>query len=114
MNIRNVLALASLLPSVATAYSTGKATCNLQNSLNAPVLASGWESKLVATKLTKPRGILFDSSGNLLVIQQGAGLIHLAFVDGGSTCLDVEKKTFLVNSTDVGNTTFGVYLQPLT
>lgn len=96
MKIRNVLALAALLLGAAEA-----ATCDLRTSFAAPVLANGWEHKLIAWNLTKPRSIMFDSEGNLLVVQQGAGLIHLAFDDGGSTCLDVAKKTFLINSTDV-------------
>ena len=45
--------------------------------------------------------MLFDGSGNLLVVQQGAGIVHLEFNDDGMMCLDVAKKTYLVNSTDV-------------
>ena len=96
MNLQTVLALGTALLGTASAA----ATCNLKPA-SSPVLANGWESKLVVNGLSKPRGIRFDTSGNLLVIQQGAGLIHLAFNDGGSTCLDLAKKTFLVNSTDV-------------
>ncbi|CZS90603.1 hypothetical protein WAI453_004101 [Rhynchosporium graminicola] len=94
MNLRNAFGLGTVLLSAVEA-----ATCNLKNSFATPVLASGWEHKLIARNLTKPRGILFDSEGNLLVLQQGAGLIHLSFDDGGSTCLDVAKRTFLINST---------------
>ncbi|KAK0103003.1 hypothetical protein ONS95_000813 [Cadophora gregata] len=95
---RNILALGTVLLGVAEA-----ATCDLTNNFAEPVLAKGWEHKLIAKGLTKPRSILFDSEGNLLVIQQGAGLIHLAFDDGGSTCLDVAMKTFLINSTDLNH-----------
>ncbi|KAH9222632.1 soluble quino protein glucose/sorbosone dehydrogenase [Leptodontidium sp. 2 PMI_412] len=98
MKLRNVLALGTVLLRAAEA-----ATCDLKNSFAAPVLASGWEHKLIARNLTKPRSIQFDSEGNLLVIQGGAGLIHLSFDDGGSTCLDVAKTTFLINSTDLNH-----------
>lgn len=79
------------------------ATCDLKPSYSTPVTSSGWQAQLIARNLTSPRGIIFDGSGNLLVVQKGAGIVHLAFDDGGSTCLDVKKKTFLVNSTDVGS-----------
>jgi len=98
MKSDTIFALGTLLLGVAEA-----ATCDLTNNFAEPVLANGWEHKLIVKGLTKPRSILFDSEGNLLVIQQGAGLIHLAFDDGGSTCLDVAKKTFLINSTEVSH-----------
>lgn len=77
------------------------ATCNLKPSYPTPLTADGWQAQLVATGLSKPRGIIFDTSGNLLVVQQGSGIVHLTFNDGGSTCLDVSKKTFLINATAV-------------
>ena len=77
------------------------ATCNLEPSYQAPVLASGWSSKLVAQDLTNPRSILFDSNGGLLVVEQGSGIVHLQLDDGGGTCVDVVKKTYIINSTDV-------------
>ncbi|PVH86096.1 soluble quino protein glucose dehydrogenase [Cadophora sp. DSE1049] len=98
MKSDTIFALGTVLLGVAEA-----ATCDLTNNFAEPVLANGWEHKLIAKGLTKPRSILFDSEGNLLVIQQGAGLIHLAFDDGGSTCLDVAKKTFLINSTELNH-----------
>jgi hypothetical protein len=49
---------------------------------------------------------LFDGSGNLLVVQQGAGIVHLEFNDDGMMCLDVAKKTYLVNSTAVSPVLF--------
>lgn len=76
-------------------------TCDLKPSYTTPLTGDGWQGQLVATGLSKPRGILFDGSGNLLVVQAGTGILHLAFEDGGSTCLAVSKKTYLVNSTAV-------------
>ena len=108
MKSDTIFALGTLLLGVAEA-----ATCDLTNNFAEPVLANGWEHRLIAKGLTKPRSILFDSEGNLLVIQQGAGLIHLAFDDGGSTCLDVAKKTFLINSTEVSKLPLFVYDAPV-
>ncbi|OCL01287.1 Auxilliary activities family 12 protein [Glonium stellatum] len=52
-----------------------------------PSVASGWEARVVATGLTKPRGIIFDSSGHLLVVQQGKGIGSLSLTDNGGACV---------------------------
>ena len=57
----------------------------------APSLAPGFEAQLVATNLTKPRGIMFDSAGRLLVVQSGYGLTSIQLVDGGGDCLVVSR-----------------------
>ncbi|TVY32211.1 L-sorbosone dehydrogenase [Lachnellula occidentalis] len=89
-----LLFLAVLLPVVTAAT----ANCNLKPSYPAPVVSNGWSAQLVAQGLTKPRGIIFDSAGNLLVVQQGAGIVHLVFNDGGATCLEVARNTTLIDS----------------
>lgn len=98
-------AFEALLHPIVTA-----ATCNLKPSYSTPVTSNGWQAQLVATGLSNPRSILFDSKGNLLVVQQGAGVVHLTFDDGGNACLDVSKKTFLINSTVVSP---GHYFSPI-
>jgi glucose/arabinose dehydrogenase len=79
------------------------ATCStvLKSAYPAPIVSDGWEAQLIVQGLTAPRSILFDSNGGLLVVQQGAGIVHLDFTDNGSTCLEVSKKTYLINSTAV-------------
>lgn len=96
--IQTLFCLAVLLPAVTAAT----ANCNLKPSYPAPVVSNGWSAQLVAQNLTSPRGIIFDSAGNLLVVQQGAGIVHLALNDGGTTCLEVAKKTTLIASPLVG------------
>jgi hypothetical protein len=103
MKIRNNLQV-YLAASSALLRTAGAANCNLKPSYAAPVVSNGWQAQLVANGLTNPRGVLFDSCGNLLVVQQGDSIVHLAFDDGGSTCLDVSKKTYLINSTAVSGT----------
>jgi glucose/arabinose dehydrogenase len=102
MKLRNNLQI-YLAAGSALLYGGQAATCNLKPSYSAPVVSDGWQAQLVANGLSSPRGVLFDSSGNLLVVQQGAGIVHLQFDDGGSTCLDVSKKTYLINSTGVSH-----------
>ncbi|EHK25005.1 uncharacterized protein TRIVIDRAFT_190204 [Trichoderma virens Gv29-8] len=75
-------------------------TCS--NTLNvtypAPVAASGWEFRLVANGLERPRGIAFDDAGGLLVVESGVGLTHLTLNDEGGTCLTVKSnKTLIAN-----------------
>jgi hypothetical protein len=52
-----------------------------------PVVGSGYTAQLIATNLTKPRGLIFDKSGGLLVVESGVGITRLEFDDHGGTCL---------------------------
>ena len=72
-----------------------------KNSIR-PTVASGYRMALVATGLTKPRSMQFDTAGNLLVVQSGAGISNLAFQDDGGTCLSVKSQRVVVESNDVG------------
>ncbi len=99
----------SFAVAIANFRTSLAAICNLKPSYPAPVLTDGWQAQLVAEGLESPRSVLFDSSGNLLVVQQGAGIVHLQFDDGGSTCLDVSRTTYLVNSTSVRKRPFQLF-----
>ncbi|KAF8445484.1 hypothetical protein BGX38DRAFT_1094467 [Terfezia claveryi] len=71
----------------------------LQHSYSADlVLAAGWNSSLVSNALTFPRGILFDSEGNLLLVDKGIGVLGWKVVEreDGGACL-VEKKVVIEN-----------------
>jgi len=63
-----------------------------------PTIASGYRMALVATGLTSPRSIHFDTAGNLLVVQSGAGIANLAFQDDGGTCLTVRTMKTVVSA----------------
>lgn len=76
-------------------------SCSLTPSYAAPVMAEGWESRLILTGLSRPRSILLDSTGGLLVVQQRAGITHLRLADGNGTCLSVAKRTELVRDAQV-------------
>lgn len=77
------------------------ATCSLTPSYGSPRLATGWSAQLVAQGISDPRSIVRDGEGNLLVLSQGRGIIHLRLDDGGGTCVDVEETTNLVVNEDV-------------
>ena len=85
-------ALSSPFLGFATAQGYGSGT-SCSNSLKpaypAPSLAPGFEAQLVATNLIKPRGIMFDTAGRLLVVQSGYGLTSLELDDGGGDCVSV-------------------------
>ena len=66
-----------------------------------PTIASGYRMALVATGLTKPRSIQFDSAGNLLVVQSGVGIASLAFQDAGGLCLSVTTQQTVVDASEV-------------
>lgn len=94
------LSLAALLgffigPALGQSSSSCSTTLTPTNSIK-PSIASGYQVALVATGLTDPRSIEFDSAGNLLVIQAGAGIESLQLQDNGGTCVSVKsRKTVL-------------------
>ena len=57
----------------------------------------------MATGLTDPRSIEFDSAGNLLVVQAGAGIESLQLQDDGGTCVSVKSKKTLVQASAVSH-----------
>ena len=66
-----------------------------------PTIASGYRMALVATGLTKPRSIQFDTAGNLLVVQSGVGIASLTFQDAGGVCLSVKTRQTVVDAGEV-------------
>ncbi|KAM3444684.1 hypothetical protein NHJ13734_001186 [Beauveria thailandica] len=94
MALRSTIASALLLAGAVSGDCSNK----LAVSYPAPVAAQGWSYQLVANGFTKPRGIQFDNDGGLLVVDAGAGLVHLSLRDDGNTCVSVDKKTTLLAS----------------
>src|SRR3569833_212479 len=109
-------ALAALVHStfsLAQATTTNGACSSVQTpSYKAPVGGAGYVAQLVATGLKSPRGILFDRSGALLVVQQGSGIQHITFDDKGGTCLSVKESKTLISQFDVRGCFF--FSSPLT
>jgi hypothetical protein len=75
---------------------------SLTPTYNTPALAAGWQASLIARGLSRPRSIVLDSLGHLLVLQQGVGIVNLQFNDAGGTCLSLVKQTTVISSSDVG------------
>lgn len=70
----------------------------LKPSYSAPSVASSYAAAPIATGLLKPRGILFDTSGRILVVEQNRGIVALTLKDEGGMCLSVkENKTVIAN-----------------
>ncbi|KAK3401946.1 hypothetical protein B0T20DRAFT_346317 [Sordaria brevicollis] len=69
----------------------------------APVVRDGYEARLVATGLKKPRSVIIDSKGGLLVVEAGKGITHLTIKNDGWPCLSVEKTTSLVSMSDLNH-----------
>jgi glucose/arabinose dehydrogenase len=92
-----------VLVAFASAQSGSTACSSISPSYPSPSLASGWTAQLVATNLTKPRSILFDGEGNLLVVQSGAGIVALA-LGGNEGCVTETSRTVVVDSTAVSVT----------
>jgi hypothetical protein len=80
---------------------TQSCSTTLSAKYPAPSLASGYAARIVAQGLTKPRGIIFDSSGHLLVVQQGYGLTSLSLNDGGGSCVTVGNKADIIKDSSV-------------
>ena len=60
-------------------------------------IASGYQAQVVATGLSDPRGLKFDTAGNLLVIEQGSGDLTALSLSDANGCVSVKSST-TVNS----------------
>ena len=94
-----ILALTSaLLLSPALAQTT----CATISPKYAPVVTAGYTAKVLMNGLTAPRGMLFDSQGNLLIVEQGGAgvrLVKLTHGDGINVCVASSKQ--LINDPSV-------------
>ena len=90
-----------------TVPSQSSCASALRPNYPAPSLAPGYKAQLIATNLTKPRGLIFDSQGHLLVVEQGAGITGLSVQDQGGDCLKVSQKVDVVQN---ANLTHGITL----
>ena len=83
--------------------SSGSCSSTLTASYAAPSVASGYSARLVATGLTSPRGIKFDTAGNLLVIEEEVGVTALRFEDDDDGCLNLASKDTVVADTSLNH-----------
>lgn len=69
----------------------------------APSVAPGYQARLVASNLTKPRGLTFDSQGHLLVVEQQSGVVALTLHDDGGTCVTEASRKVVSNDTSLNH-----------
>ncbi|KAI9891168.1 MAG: hypothetical protein M1814_003011 [Vezdaea aestivalis] len=62
-----------------------------------PSLAPGYAAQLVDNNLEEPRSIVFDSSGNLLVLQQNGGIVALELAGSGGIDVTVSRTSIVVD-----------------
>ncbi|KAH7177180.1 soluble quino protein glucose/sorbosone dehydrogenase [Fusarium sp. MPI-SDFR-AT-0072] len=96
-----LLATITLLIVIASAQQCNFKT--LKTSYPEPVTEDRWNYSIIANELRRPRGILFDSEGALIVIDSGNGIIHFELDDEGGTCLQVKKKTTLLKKDNLNH-----------
>ena len=89
-----------IVPAWCQSSSSCQTSLTPTNSIK-PSIASGYQVALVATGLTDPRSIEFDSAGNLLVVQAGVGIESLQLQDNGGTCVSVKSKKSVVQASSV-------------
>ncbi|CAI4219511.1 unnamed protein product [Parascedosporium putredinis] len=70
---------------------------------DAPVAHGGWEYRIIANDLRRPRGIVVDSQGALLVVDSGVGIKRLVLDDKGGTCFSVKEQETLVGASDLNH-----------
>lgn len=88
-----------LLPSLALAQSS---SCGLAPSSGIrPSIASGYTYQVVATGLARPRGILIDSEGNLLVVERGKGAVTAHTLEEEDGCVSIASSTDVTTDFDV-------------
>lgn len=89
--LNKVLFAAAALQAQALAQNCPSLTADYP----APSLASGYEAKLVAQNLNKPRGLIFDIDNNLLVVEREVGVTAFK-VETSGTCVTLKDKKTVV------------------
>jgi hypothetical protein len=96
-----LLAATGLILLVANSYAQSSCSTIAPSGSIRPSIASGYEYAVVATGLTKPRSLQFDSAGNLLVLEAGSGLSSHKVQDNGGTCVSVTDSKTLIDDKEV-------------
>lgn len=98
---RVVFAVVALLP---TALAQ---TCATINPAHAPTWGTGFSGRVVMNGLKTPRGMVFDSQNNLLVVESGgAGVRYIKLTDNGGTDVCVASSKQLIPERGVSGVVF--------
>jgi glucose/arabinose dehydrogenase len=93
-----LLAVALLVATTGAQSSPASTACpsTLTGDYAAPSVASGYAARLIATGLTSPRGIKFDTEGNLLVVEEGVGIAALRLSNDSGSCVTVVSQDTII------------------
>lgn len=97
-SIRSIVILATLLQSSLAVPQA----CSVITPAATPVFASGYSGRVVVNRLKSPRGIMFDTKDNLLIVEQGGGGIRrITFTDNGGTDICIKSSTQIIKDNTV-------------
>jgi hypothetical protein len=55
-----------------------------------PSVAPGWSAQVIAAGFTRPRGLVFDQEGHLLVVDLGQGISSITLTSDDGPCVRVD------------------------
>lgn len=90
---------------VAALLSGVAAQCPNLTPVSQPSLAEGYSARLVLNGLDSPRSLQFDTEGNLLILEQGAGVQYVKLTDNGGTDVCAASQKQLIPNTQVCQST---------
>ncbi|KAH6715114.1 hypothetical protein BKA61DRAFT_643028 [Leptodontidium sp. MPI-SDFR-AT-0119] len=95
------LSILTIVVAIFTTSSNGQTCANINPGQGAPVAAAGVQTRVVMNGLRSPRGMVFDTAVNLLVVEQGGGGIrYIKLTDNGGTNVCVaSSKTLIADNT---------------
>jgi hypothetical protein len=86
-----------LLLAAAFAHSVLAQTCSTIDPAFSPTWGSGFSGRVVMNDLSSPRGLIFDTLGNLLVVESGGnGVRYVKLQDHGGTDVCVASSKQLI------------------
>ena len=100
LGFREVVAAVILLLALPLSDAQCSNSLTPTNNIKTSV-ASGYAAAVVATGLTAPRSLQFDSAGSLLVLEQGKGLSSHVIEDDGGACVGIKSSQYLIQDTNV-------------
>ena len=91
-----------LIPFAALAWTAFAQKCATINPAYAPTWGSGFSGRVVMNGLKSPRGLVFDSAGNLLIVESGGSGVRLVtLTDNGGTDVCVASSKQLISERSV-------------
>lgn len=93
MCLTTVFAIIQFLVAVSSAQSN----CLSPSGNIRPTVAAGYSLQVVASGLSRPRGLAFDDQGHLLVVEANDGIISSHVVNEDNGCVSLSRLTTVVD-----------------